>query len=117
VLITTRTEPIVLDFDPNSVTTPLNVYIVFRDHAPRSVWLLMRSDSNPSPSTQECLRVGDSINRNRPGTVQDLFDIIRKESRFLSGDYAEHADLLERLFQAVTGVRPVEYLVKLDAAL
>jgi len=112
--LTVPKEPRLLSFDPaQNFLAP-----IFEDEITRSIWLLISSlhivDDRKTPKW--CRYLAARIRESPPKLPVDLFELIRKANSMQGPGPAYVTESLQecelfviRMFDAVTGRRPVEY--------
>ncbi len=106
-------EPIILAFYPER-GADMEVRTVFGDEVARSVWLMVRPGCLIGDDFSGfCTRAAARIRKSPPKDPQDLYVLLRLVSMdaqaYFPGSYEEHEAFMTRLFEAVTGARPIRY--------
>lgn len=111
-------EPIKLRFDPNKARE--TVQRVFADPIARTLWLMVKITHRVDQTFDDwCLTTADKIRKSPAKSLKELHGLIRPERpfraespRFLSDDWEESRDWLERVLAAIEESSPIRFEVE-----
>jgi hypothetical protein len=113
-------EPILLGFEPGDVNGDMGVIMVFRDKIAKSIYLMIKPGHLTNQYFPEyCMKTAELIRSEKPKNPQSLFNLMKlhHEGRaFFRAPFEETQTFMERLFEAVTGKRPIVYKVELSSS-
>ena len=105
-------EPVIMSFDPNE-SDDVKLKEVFGDDLTRSLWLMIRPGHMVDQYFNDwCLEIALVIKNKKPNNLEDLHKIIRSGG-YLSDNWEESKEWLERLMEVINGSNPFNFAVEI----